>query len=199
MTKSTESKGEFNNNLLTSKDYKNAFFKIFYNIDKHIYYLKDLGVGYGTFYKIEDVSEIKENTIVNIGENYLVFSFKIADPNNNNNNSNSNNSNDEIDEEGLYLKIYSNEGEYEPILIQNINRIYQIGRSEKCDIYIKDKMISRVHCRLFYIDNNWFIKDGNESGNESTNGTWVYANEETEITEGMQFKSNSCNFLCKFQ
>ena len=193
MTKSTESKGDINNNLLTSNDYKNAFFKIFYNIDKHIYYLKDLGVGYGTFYNIEDVAEIKENTIVNIGENYLVFSFKIADTNNNNN------SNDEIDEEGLYLKIYSNEGEYEPILIQNKSRIYQIGRSEKCDIYIKDKMLSRVHCRLFYIDNNWYIKDGNESGNESTNGTWVYANEETEITEGMKFKSNSCNFLCKFQ
>ena len=175
MTKSSESKENNNNNLLTSNDYKNAFFKIFYNIDKNTYYLIDLGVGYGTFYKIEDEAAIKENTIVNIGENYLVFSFKIADPNNNNNNSDSNNSNDEIDEEGLYLKIYSNEGEYEPILIQNKNRIFQIGRSEKCDIYIKDKMLSRVHCRLFYIENNWYIKDGNESENESTNGTWVYA------------------------
>ena len=188
MTKSTESK-ENNNNLLTSNDYKNAFFKIFYNIDKNTYYLIDLGVGYGTFYKIEDEAAIKENTIVNIGENYLVFSFKIADTNNN----------DEIDEEGLYLKIYSNEGEYEPLLIQNKDRIFLIGRSEKCDIYIKDKILSRVHCRLFYIENNWYIKDGNESENESTNGTWVYANEEIEIKEGMKFKSNSCNFLCKFQ
>ena len=42
---------------MTSKSFdeiKNAFFKIFYDYDKHIYYLIDLGVGYGTFYKIEE-------------------------------------------------------------------------------------------------------------------------------------------------
>ena len=196
MTKSTELKDNKNNsnNLISTsfeKSKSSILFKIFYDFDKHIFYLMDLGVGYGTFYKIEEDVVIKENSIINIGESYLVFSFQKKN--------NDIENEEEINEDDLYLKIYSNEGEYDPIIIQSNDKVYQVGRSEVCDVYIKDKMLSRIHCILFYIDNNWYIKDGNESGNESTNGTWVYANEEAEIKEGMKFKSNSCNFLCKFQ
>ena len=196
MTKSTELKDSKNNsnNLISTSFEKSKsaiLFKIFYDFDKHIFYLMDLGVGYGTFYKIEEDVVIKENSIINIGESYLVFSFQKKN--------NDNENEEEVNEDDLYLKIYSNEGEYEPMIIQSNDRVYQVGRSEVCDVYIKDKMLSRIHCILFYIDNNWYIKDGNGNGNESTNGTWLFANEETEIKEGMKFKSNSCNFLCKFQ
>ena len=191
LSKTSEIK-ENNNNLISTSIEKNksAFFKIFYDFDKHIYYLLDLGVGYGTFFKIEEDIAIKENTIINIGESYLIFSFRQT---------NIENEAEIINEDDLYLKIYSNETEYEPMIIPANDRIYQIGRSDKCDVYIKDRMLSRIHCIIFYIDNHWYIKDGNENGNESTNGTWLYANEETEIKEGMRFKSNSCNFYCKFQ
>ena len=190
ISKSIEFNEKSNKNLATSDSNKNnIFFKIYYNNDRKLYYLLDMGVGYGTFYKIEEETVIKENSIINIGESYLVFSFNKKDYEDNR----------EVNEEDLFLKIYSNEGEYSPILIQNEDRVFEIGRSEKCDIYIQDKMLSRIHCILFYTDNNWYIKDGNENGNLSTNGTWVYANEKTEIKEGMKFKSNSCNFLCKFQ
>ena len=168
---------------------KSAFFKIFYDYDKHLYYLIDLGVGYGTFYKIEEETTIKENSIVNIGESYLVFTFKDKRMD----------TEEQLNDDYLILKIYSNDQEYEPIIIESNDKVYQVGRSDKSDVYIKDRMLSRVHCILFYIDNNWYIKDGNENKNESTNGTWMYANEETEIKEGMKFKSNSCNFVCKFQ
>ncbi len=196
MTKSTELKDNKNNsnNLISTsfeKSKSSILFKIFYDFDKHIFYLMDLGVGYGTFYKIEEDVVIKENSIINIGESYLVFSFQKKN--------NDIENEEEINEDDLYLKIYSNEGEYDPIIIQSNDKVYQVGRSEVCDVYIKDKMLSRIHCILFYIDNNWYIKDGNGNGNESTNGTWLFANEETEIKEGMKFKSNSCNFLCKFQ
>ena len=188
MLKSADLKDNKNNNNLISTSFeknKSAFFKIFYDYDKHIYYLMDLGIGYGTFFKIEEDIIIKENSIINIGESYLIFSFKQKNLENE----------DELNEDDLYLKIYSNEGEYDPMIIPANDRIYQIGRSDKCEIYIRDRMLSRIHCIIFYIDNNWYIKDGNES----TNGTWLYANEETEIKEGMKFKSNSCNFYCKFQ
>jgi hypothetical protein len=146
-------------------------------------------VGFGTFYKIEEETILKDNSIVNIGESFLIFSFI-----------NKNMETDEqLNDDDLILKIYSNDQEYEPIIIQNNDRVYQVGRSDKCDIYIKDRMLSRVHCILVFIDNNWYIKDGNENKIESTNGTWMFANEETEIKEGMKFKSNSCNFICKFQ
>lgn len=194
MTKSVEIKDNKNNNnnlISTSLEKtKNAFFKIFYDFDKHIYYLMDLGIGYGTFFKIEEDMAIKENSIINIGESYLIFSFR----------QNTSENKEYINDDDLYLKIYSNEGDYEPIVITSSkDRIYQVGRSDKCDVFIRDRMLSRIHCIIYYIDNNWYIKDGNENGNESTNGTWLYANEETEIKEGMRFKSNSCNFYCKFQ
>ena len=187
-----DNNNESDNNNMTSKSLdkiKNAFFKIFYDYDRHIYYLLDLGVGYGTFYKIEEETALKENSIVNIGESFLVFSFRNKEMD----------TEEQFNEDDLFIKIYSNEQEYDPIIIQSNDRVYQIGRSDKCDIYIKDRMLSRVHCILVFINNNWYIKDGNENKNESTNGTWMFANEETEIKEGMKFKSNSCNFICKFQ
>ena len=58
-------------------------------------------------------------------------------------------------------------------------------------------MLSRVHCILFYDEEKgWFIKDGNEIGQPSTNGTWVFAYDECEIYDGMIFKSNSNLFSC---
>lgn len=166
------------------------FFKIYFNFNTHMYYLQDMGAGYGTFVKTNDNIIIKENTIINIGETYLIFSFDKKDmkteqfQNTNN----------------LYLKIYSNEIEYEPLFLCSLKKdIYKLGRSDQCDISIDDGMLSRVHCILFFFNNAWYIKDGNEEGNQSTNGTWVYASEEIEIFEGMIFKSNSCNFVCKYQ
>ena len=192
MTKSIDFNEKSNNNLMmrSSEKNKNIFFKIYYNSANETFYLMDMGVGYGTFYKIEEETIIKENNIINIGESYLIFSFNKINED----------ENQEIKEDDLFLKIYSNDGQYEPIIIQKTDdKIYKLGRSEKCDVVIKDKMLSRVHCILYYLDNNWYIKDGNEKGNESTNGTWLYALEEIEIKEGMRFKSNSCNFICNYQ
>ena len=181
-----------NNNLTTNstEKNKNIFFKIYYNFDHNLYYLIDMKVGYGTFYKIEEKTIIYENSIINIGESYLVFSFNKANLEGDNN----------LSEDDLFLKIYSSEGEYNPMIIQSCgDKIYKLGRTEKCDVVIRDKMLSRVHCILFFLDNNWYIQDGNEDGNESTNGTWIYALDEIEIKDGMKFKSNSCNFICKLE
>ena len=195
MTNLVEAKDNKNNNNnanLISTNYeknKNVFFKIFYDYDKHIFYLMDLGIGYGTFFKIEEDIIIKDNNIINIGESYLIFSFK----------QNNMENEDEFNEDDLYLKIYSNEREYDPMIIPaNTDRIYQIGRSDKCDIYIRDKMLSRIHFIIYYLENNWYIKDGNTTGQESTNGTWIFLQEDMEIKEGMKFKSNNCTFNCKF-
>ena len=86
-----------NKNLLANSSNKNnVFFRIYYNNEKKIYYLLDMGVGYGTFYKIEEETVIKENSIINIGESYLVFSFNKKDYEDNR----------EVNEEDLFLKIY---------------------------------------------------------------------------------------------
>ena len=181
-----------NNDLATNstEKNKNIFFKINYNFDHNLYYLIDMKIGYGTFYKIEERTIIHENSIINIGESYLIFSFNKSNIEGDNN----------INEDDLFLKIYSSEGEYNPMIIQSCgDKIYKLGRTEKCDVVIRDKMLSRVHCILFFLDNNWYIQDGNEEGNESTNGTWIYALDDIEIKDGMKFKSNSCNFVCRLE
>lgn len=43
------------------------------------YYLKDLGHGFGTFIKITDWSEIKNNFLLNIGDNYIVFTLGLEE------------------------------------------------------------------------------------------------------------------------
>ena len=54
-----------NSNLISTSFEKNKgpLFKIFYDFDKHVYYMMDLGVGYGTFYKIEDDVIIKSSRL----------------------------------------------------------------------------------------------------------------------------------------
>ena len=48
-------------------------------------------------------------------------------------------------------------------------------------------------------EKGWFIRDGNENGKGSTNGTWVFAFDEMEIIDGMLFKANSNLFSCHIQ
>ena len=147
-----------------------------------------MGYGYGTFVLTQN-NLIKENSIINIGDSYIIFSFKIQ-----NDTSSENENNDEY----LYLKIYNGKKEYEPIVISKFNKIlYTIGRAENNDIIIEDNMLSRQHCYIYYDNNNWYFKDGKLNGGTSTNGTWLFAYEPIEIINGTVFKSNSYNFICK--
>ena len=55
-----------------------------------------------------------------------------------------------------------------------------IGRTDKCLIRFDDTSLSRHQCRIDYIDDKWMIKDG-DGNKPSTNGTWLYAEEEIKI------------------
>ena len=70
-----------------------------------------LGVGNGTFYKIEEETIIKENSIVNIGESFLVFSFMNKELE----------TEEQFGENDLILKIYSNNQEYDQLLFKVVN------------------------------------------------------------------------------
>lgn len=55
-----------------------------------------------------------------------------------------------------------------------------IGRTDQCKIKFNDTSLSRHQCIIDYIDDKWLIRDGNgEKG--STNGTWLFAEEELKI------------------
>lgn len=181
----------------SDKKNEGKFFKIYFNKKYNKYFLQDLGLGYGTFIKVDNEFLIKENTIINIGDSYMVFSYffprELIDDKRNTN---------AMTENGqeIYIKIYSEKTKYDPIILQHDSKqFFKVGRLENNDVYIKDKMLSRVHCMLRHTDKGWLIKDGNELGQKSTNGTWVFAYEEMPIENGMKFKSNSCNFTCYYE
>ena len=54
-------------------NFNGKHFMIKFNPDDLNYYIQDLGKGCGTFIKIQEWTEIKNNLLLNIGENYIVF------------------------------------------------------------------------------------------------------------------------------
>ena len=68
-------------NEITDEKYFGRHFQIKFNPEDLNYYLKDLGHGFGTFIKILDWIEIKNNYLLNIGDNYLVFSIGLENGN----------------------------------------------------------------------------------------------------------------------
>ena len=157
------------------------FFQINYDFLSHKYFLKDMGEGFGTYIKIEN-NELKDNNIINIGNSYLIISDKLKDNKSDNK---------------LYVKVYNNQNDCKEYIIGKKN-FYSIGKGDKCDIKIFDRMISTFHCYLILENSIWKIVDGEKNGNQSTNGTWIYTLKEIEIKDNMVFKSNDFYFNCKY-
>ena len=173
-------------------DYDNKFigihFEIRYDEINFKYYIKDLGSGYGTFIKLIEPLKIKNNLLINIGDTFIVFSFKEGEEQNN----------------ILVLKIFTGNEQSEIYEFNSEKKNIIIGRDISSDVYIEDKLLSRKHCYIYYEKNEnknddkdcWFIKDGDLNGKKSTNDTWLYSLEDTLIYDQMIFKTNHNLFKC---
>ena len=52
--------------------------------------------------------------------------------------------------------------------LHDLKAKYAIGRDDDCDLKIDDDSVSRTHCHLSWVDNDWFVEDLG-----SMNGTFV--------------------------
>ena len=176
-------------------DYDNKFigihFEIRYDENNSKYFIRDLGSGYGTFIKLVAPIKIKNNLLINIGDTFIVFSFKENGDNKDN----------------LILKIFTGNEQSEIYEFNNDKKTITIGRDVKSDVYIEDKLLSRKHCYIYRGKNegaknneeekeSWYIKDGDLNGKKSTNDTWLYSLEDTLIYDQMIFKTNHNLFKC---
>lgn len=147
------------------------------------YFLRDLGNGFGTFVKITGEIVLKDNSLIHIGDSYIVCSLGIEEeilisendmklPSSASNNTYSN---------LLNLKIFSGNAKYDPINFQPSKSAIKIGRSLDNEVVIDDNMLSRVHCTIEHKNPiGWVIQDGHFTKNHqgqhevkhSTNGTW---------------------------
>ena len=96
----------------------------------------------------------------------------------------------------LKLKIFGGPTSGEIFYFKNEGQEILVGRTPNCDVRIDDKLLSKTQCHIKCIDNNdsqWTVIDG-YNGKGSTNGTWVYLNEDFEVYDGVSFKANQTIF-----
>lgn len=189
------------------------YFQIKYHIDTNEYSIKDLGNSMGTFIKIEDSFPLRNNSMINIGDSYLVFYFGEAIEENDSGSLKISPSNfKNINGKGYKLKVKlfdkNNHRENKEYIFNNIKKKIYIGRiNHNNDIEIEDHLSSKINSIIEYNNKiGWIIKDGNEiikkNGDKkrifSTNGTWLLAVENTKIYDGLVFKINFNLFRCSF-
>ena len=188
--------------------YEDAFngrhFMITFNPDDLNYYIKDLGRGFGTFIKMQEWTELKNNLLLNLGENYVVFSLGDDDDDNDEDEKQINNkiNNNNVDN-SLNIKIFSVNTQQKMYKFLPSDCPITIGRSSENSIYIDDDMLSRIHCTIDFNNEKWYIQDGyakngisEEEIKKSTNGSWIYAYDEMPISDKMIFKANHNLFIC---
>ena len=175
---------EDNNSL-----YEFPNFAIYYKIEDGNYYIKDFNTGLGALMKIKKY-EMKGNTLVNIGSNYLVIYI------------NKNKISIKIFNNTILESLNSNERnsakfelqEFE--ITENENFVINIGRNQQCDVIIEDMMLSKIQCYMEYncSEKSFYLIDGNGQ-KESTNGTWVFILNPTRITDNFVFKAEHTLFM----
>ena len=187
---------DFSNNIINMNDNQiltGRQFRIRFDINNNCYFIKDCsyGRGYGSFVKIINEMKIKDNTLINIGENYVVFTFGNSDSEISDNNNNIEN------EKILSVQIFSGEKNnyYYGFNQREIKKIL-IGTNENCNIVLNDNFLDDVHCNIEYKRGiGWVINDGYQN-KKSERGTWLCLREETKIFEGMIIQSNQNIYEC---
>ena len=67
-----------------------------------------------------------------------------------------------------------------------------IGRSATANLPLDDSLASKVQATLQF-RNEWFVCDG-DGGRASTNGSWLFLNEDVQVYTGLVFKVQSTVF-----
>lgn len=165
-----------------AKNYRGSHFQISYDVSKDSYFIKDLKVGFGTFYRLSDSIDLKNNTLFHIANSFILASF--------------------IDQEQEYsrlqLKVYGKcAGDVFYFNASDYSENYiTIGRQENCEVRLQGNLVSKIHCTVFYTpEKGWILSDGDmKNYSNSTNGVWVYINEPVELAHSMLFKSGRIVF-----
>jgi pSer/pThr/pTyr-binding forkhead associated (FHA) protein len=91
----------------------------------------------------------------------------------------------------LKIKIFGGPSAGEVFFFRASTKPLIVGRTPECDIMINDKLLSKCQSHIKYVSqvDQWVMCDGYQS-KASTNGTWLYLNEDHLMSSGMVFKAN---------
>lgn len=123
-------------------DHKGRHFQIWFDPVRKNYFIKDLGIGFGVFKKMDNgPAVLKDNMLMNVGEAYIVVNLYPEG----------------AEQEGkpydtLKLKMFGgpNNGEVYEYSIADMEPKQEllIGRTPECDIKINDKLLSKIQCHI---------------------------------------------------
>ncbi|CAG9322657.1 unnamed protein product [Blepharisma stoltei] len=161
--------------------HRGRHFVIFYNIDKDSYWIRDLAKGFGVFVRLDYALVLKDNMLINVGESFVVINLLKENTENS---------------IRLLLKVFSGNISGEVKSFSEADSMIRIGRHMNCNLKIEDPLLSKIQCTIYYNPiSGWTLGDGDiDSQRTSTNGTWLYLNEDFEIYNGMIFKSHQTLF-----
>ena len=143
------------------------------------YLISDLGDGTGTFAKVGIELVLKDGYIISFGNSHMKI-ISTGSPN--------------ILDKKLVIKFLEGPKINEDYTFQPSDDTILIGRMGDCRIRFDDSNLSRYQCNISYHQTKgWILKDG-IGDKKSTNGTWLYVEEEFEIYDKLIFKAGKTLF-----
>ena len=127
---------------------------------------------------------LKDNLLINMGESYIVTNLSQPDPEMVQEYACSDSQQGAQPPPKLKLRVFSVSKSDQPDLhcCQFEEQEVVIGRSPNCDIRVDDELLSKMQASINFDLNTreWVLQDGYQA-KKSTNGTWLYLNEEIPI------------------
>jgi hypothetical protein len=131
--------------------------QIAFDPDLDAYFARDLGVGFGTFMKVDFTLTLRNTSLLQMGASFLIIAVPPTDP--------------------TLLKVKVSQGvaygeEFSFSAAERTSII--IGREHDSHVPIEDSLLSKHQAVIAYHPSQgWILKDGDLlSGKASTNGTW---------------------------
>jgi len=164
-----------------AEKHRGRHFEVTYRPERRSYWIRDLGVGFGAFLRLDAPIKLRDNSLLNLGESFIVVNLEPP-----------------TDRPRLKLKLFGGpcKGEVFTFAARDYHDSHiHIGRVPTCEIVIDDSLISKCHASMWYQQDGWVACDGDvEKLRSSTNGTWLYLNESCELKHGMVFKASQTLF-----
>lgn len=180
----------------TEKRHKGRHLQIMYNIERSSYQIKDLGIGFGAFVRLEMPLQLKDNHLLNLGESFIIVNLINEKYNFANYSVSTHDSKESQDSPlKLRLKLFGGPCTGEVFYFKPDVEPIKIGRSNQCDVIIEDAVLSKLQSHIYYNQekDSWFLEDG-FNNKKSLNGTWLYLNDDYDLYNGMTFKANQTLF-----
>jgi hypothetical protein len=181
----------------TEQRHRGRHVQIEFSIEKLCYTIKDLGIGFGAFVRLENPLELKDNHLLNMGESFIIVNlinekFNALNFSTSTHDSKVSNSQSNMK---LRLKLFGGPSTGEVFYFKPDSDIIKLGRSTSCDVAIEDAVLSKLQAHIYFNHDKdcWVLEDG-INNKRSLNGTWLYLNEDFEIYNGMTFKANQTLF-----